>query len=258
MQINREVRDNHLIFKKIKDGTSYLILFLASLLFIELGISLFVIPLRVLKNRIPFNSVYAINNVLSLSSIVVQVIAYIFFICAVCVICNKVLVTEFNNFKLKLGRNIGLIFAFGVGIYVVDVIVGYIYAKLGETGTSMNQLMIYGALSSPVKWPTILLVVILAPIVEELIYRKFMIGTLHQKLKLPLWGAGLLSAAIFALIHVSSSIDQLIYFPQYFALAFVLVAAYIYSGQNIYFSIGVHIFNNTVSIFIWAISTWIQ
>ena len=258
MQVDRRIKDNHLIFNKTKDGTSYLILFIASLLFIELGISAFIFPLKLLKSQIPFNSIYATKNVLSLSSIVVQVIAYIFFICAIVVICNKVLLVEAHDFKLRLGRNIGLLFAFGIGIYVVDGIVSRIYFNLGETGTSMNQLMIYGALSSPVKWPTIILVVLLAPIVEEIIYRKFMIGTLHLKLKLPIWVAGLLSAVIFALIHVSSSIDQLIYFPQYFALAFVLVSAYIYSGQNIYFSIGVHIFNNTVSILIWAISTLIR
>ena len=121
----------------------------------------------------------------------------------------------------------------------------------------MNQLMIYGALASPIKWPTIILTVLLAPIVEEVIYRKFMISTLHLRLRLPIWVAGVISASIFALIHVASSIDQLVYFPQYFAMAMVLVSAYIYSGQNIYFSIGVHIFNNAVSIIIWAISTLI-
>ena len=254
MQINNK-RDGHLIFNKIKDGTSYLILFGASLLFIELLISAFVLPLRGASNRIPFGSIYAVNNVLSLSSIVVQDIAYIAFICLAFVICSRVMVVEFKDFKLKLAKNIGMIFAFGAGIYVVDIVVSYAYAIIGENGTSMNQLMIYGALNSPVKWPTIILTVLLAPIVEEMIYRKFMIGTLHLKFKMPIWGAGLLSAVIFALIHVSSSLDQLIYFPQYFALAIVLVAAYIYSGQNIYFSIGVHIFNNAFSILLWAIST---
>ena len=255
MQISKRSDDN-LIFNKVKDGTSYLILFIASLLFIEFGIYAFIMPLKSIKSSLPFDSVYAINNVLSLSSIISQVIAYFLFICLVGAICSNVFKVEFQEFKFKLGKNIGMVFAFGILIYIVDVIVNYFYILIGETGTSMNQLMIYGALSSPIKWPTILLTILLAPIVEEMIYRKFMIGTLHLKLKLPIWVAGVVSAIIFALIHVSSSVDQLIYFPQYFALAMVLVAAYIYSGQNIYFSIGVHIFNNTVSILIWAISTW--
>ena len=257
MQINRSANDNHLIFKKVRDENSYLILFIASLLFIEFVISLFVIPIKATESRIPFNSIYAINNTKALCAIVSQVIAYILFICMTCAICNKVLVVEFNDFKAKLAKNLLMILAFGVGIYVVDIVVGTIYAIIGENGTSMNQLMIYGALVSPIKWPTIILTILLAPIVEEVIYRKFMISTLHLRLRLPIWVAGVISASIFALIHVASSIDQLVYFPQYFAMAMVLVAAYIYSGQNIYFSIGIHIFNNAVSIIIWAISTLI-
>ena len=256
MQINSR-RDEHLIFKKIKDGTSYLILFITSLFFIELVLYAFIIPIKLNASKLPFNSIYAINNVLSLCSIVAQVVAYVFFICIVFAICNKTLKVEYNEFKTNLGKNLGMVLAFGGAIYLVDIIVSYAYALIGEAGTSMNQLMIYGALASPVKWPTIILTVLLAPIVEEIIYRKFMIGTLHLKLKLPIWTAGLISAVLFALIHVSSSLDQLVYFPQYFALAMVLVAAYIYSGQNIYFSIGVHIFNNAVSIILWAISTLI-
>ena len=254
MQINNR-KDNHLIFNKLKDETSYLILFIASLLFIEIAIYGFIIPIKSTKGMLPFNSIYAIENALSLCSIVAQVVAYVLFICIVAAICNKVLKVEYNEFKAHFGKNILMILAFGVGIYFVDVIVANIYAILGEDGTSMNQLMIYGALASPVKWPTIILTLLLAPIVEEVIYRKFMIGTLHLKLKLPIWVAGIISAILFALIHVSSSLEQLIYFPQYFAMALVLVSAYIFSGQNIYFSIGVHIFNNAISLLLWAIST---
>lgn len=254
MQINNK-RDGHLIFKKIKDGTSYLILFGASLLFMELLISLFVFPLKLASSRIPFSNIYAINHVLTLSSIFVQDIAYVAFLCITLAICSKVLKIEFNDFKANLGKNIFLVLAFGIGIFIADEFVGFVYSILGETGTSMNQFLIYGALASPVKWPTIILTLLLAPIVEELIYRKFMISTLHLKLKLPIWGAGVLSAVIFSLIHVASSLDQLIYFPQYFAMAIILVAAYIYSGQNIYVSTSVHIINNAIAIVLWAIST---
>lgn len=263
-----ENKERRLIFPKLKDGTSYLILFLLSIAFMEFLIAAFILPIKLsfplvrpdieaeINSGILASS-YAKNHILYLSSIVGQVIGYVFFICIIGVICFNVFKVDFLNFKLRLGKNIGLVFAFGVMIYVVDIVVSNIYAILGDTGTSMNQLMIYGALSSPVKGVTILLTVLLAPIVEEIIYRKFMFGAIHNKLKLPIWGAGLLSAAIFALIHVSSSLDQLVYFPQYFAMALVLVAAYITSGQNIYFSIGVHIFNNAISIIIWILSTTI-
>ena len=268
MQVNINKKDEHLIFNKLKDGTSFLILFAASLLFIEAGVAAFLIPIRVLVplKRIDITSAikagsvaakYAQTHIMNLSSIMVQVIAYIFFICVIVAVCFKMFKVEAYNFKLKLGKNILMVFAFGMAIWFADVIVSRLYTIIGEDGTSMNQLMIYGALNSPVMWPTIILTIFLAPIVEEIIYRKFLIGTLHNKFRIPLWGAGLISAIVFALIHVSSSLTQLIYFPQYFVLAMVLVWAYIYSGQNIYFSIGVHIFNNAISIILWAISTLI-
>ena len=265
MQINN---NEHLIFKRIKDGSSYIILFLASFVFIEFLVRAFMLPLTLsfpLKRADIVNEIlggieaanYAYQNIMGLGSVVVQVVAYIFFIFAIVAICNKVLVNDFNNFKVRIGNNIGMILVFGVAIYVVDIIVSNVYAFLGEGGTSMNQLMIYGLLSSPARWLTILLTVLLAPIVEEMVFRKFMFGVFFDKLKFPIWLSGLLSAIVFALIHVSSSLDQLIYFPQYFVLAIVLVGAYVYSKQNIWFSIGVHIFNNAVSVILWAISTLI-
>lgn len=265
MQVNNKVRDNHLIFKKIPDGLTYLILFVSSIVFTELFILLYVVQLRksistirsdIIKDGLKAGE-YVYKHILSLSSVVAQVVAYTLFICVIFAICFKVFKVEFQEFKLHLSKKIGMIILFSIGIYIVDVIISRFYSIIGVDGTSMNQLMIYGALASPVKVPTILLTIVFAPIVEEIIYRKFMFGALHQQFKLPIWVAGLLSAIIFSLLHVSSSLDQLIYFPQYFALALVLVGAYIYSGQNIYFSISVHVINNAISILLWAITTWI-
>ena len=67
---------------------------------------------------------------------------------------------------------------------------------------------------------------VVAPIFEELIFRKFLIGYLKNKTKLPNYAIYLISATLFAGIHVLNGIDDLIFFPMYFALSFVITLSY--------------------------------
>ncbi|HET6872712.1 MAG TPA: type II CAAX endopeptidase family protein [Sporolactobacillaceae bacterium] len=89
-------------------------------------------------------------------------------------------------------------FAGIVMVYFVQIIAGLIDYKLfGAPNHSKNTEQIMKlALQSPY---VILVVVIIGPILEEIIFRKIIFGSLYKKLNF--WIAGIISALLFAFAH---------------------------------------------------------
>lgn len=89
--------------------------------------------------------------------------------------------------------------------------------------------------------------ILCAPLVEEVVFR---LTVMRGLLKYP-WIAILLSSFLFGLIHVISSLfigdfADCIYIIQYMAMGCALGYVY-YCHQNIWYSIGVHAIQNTLS-----------
>ncbi len=89
--------------------------------------------------------------------------------------------------------------------------------------------------------------ILCAPLVEEVVFR---LTVMRGLLKYP-WIAILLSSFLFGLIHVISSLfigdfADCIYIIQYMAMGCALGYVY-YRHQNIWYSIGVHAIQNTLS-----------
>lgn len=247
---------------RLNDGKMYLLLFLGALLFTTIGIYLFIIPLSssfsshfpdvagYLRAGYP-DSRIIYENIFGIASVVPQVVAYIFFVCISIIIAPNIYILDYKKTKSDFLKFIILVVVFSIVMYVTNLITNIIYILLGNTSTSANQLAIYGMLNSSASAVTVLLVVVLAPIVEELIFRKFLFGFFNETLHLNDWLAMICSAIVFALIHVSSSVSELVYFPMYFVMALALVGAYVVSKKNIYVTICVHIINNLVSVLAW-------
>jgi membrane protease YdiL (CAAX protease family) len=88
-----------------------------------------------------------------------------------------------------------------------------------------------------------LLIIVAAPISEEIFFRGFLFGGFRRRLSFPL--AALISAVIFGLFHYTgaSSIGVV---PQLAFLGFVLCAVYEETG-SIYPTIALHMLNNTLA-----------
>ena len=125
---------------------------------------------------------------------------------------------------------------------------GIIYEKLGLGGqTSQNQQGIIDALNGSTVPFVVMYTVILAPIFEEIVFRKLFYTALKKFTKLPSWAIVLIISAAFAFIHVSDA-QSLVFFPQYFVLALLITGAYALTKENLFASIGLHFLNNFVAV----------
>jgi membrane protease YdiL (CAAX protease family) len=231
------------------NGDVYTISFLLSFGWMLFGPVLYLIPYIVLYSRI--NGI-SINDILDNPSFMngsffAQLLSYILPIALIAVVFRKVLKHDFKEFK----KNGLLSIAFIIGGFFVMILLSgalaTIYQLLGIEGDSTNQVIIENAINSKLRIVVFMLVVFGAPIFEELIFRKFLIGFCEEKLKLNRWIALLLSATIFALIHVVTDLGSLVFFFQYFGLALVLNFSYTLSKNNIFVPMGIHFLQNLLS-----------
>lgn len=162
-------------------------------------------------------------------------------------ILRKELSSDIKNFRKNAKKFFGYIIIGLFACYLLTTVVGTIYELLGITGVSDNQTTINDALYSSAKVPMILSVILFAPFVEEILFRKLLFGTVEEKFKLKPIIAIIASTLVFSLIHVSGD-GNLIYIFQYIPLAFVITYSYYISGRNIYVPIGIHFLNNLISI----------
>ena len=156
---------------------------------------------------------------------------------------------DFKKFKNDAGKNIIFIIVGIVGMYAASMIISVIYETIGISGESSNESTIDLLLDGPGVGLMIVAVVILAPIVEEVIFRKLLFGTCETLCRFPPVVTIIISALVFSFIHVSD-IESLKYIFQYIALALPICIVYHLSGKNIYVTIIMHIINNLISVLI--------
>lgn len=121
------------------------------------------------------------------------------------------------------------------------------YLQYSET---QNELELNELFKSGIFIPfAFVLIVIVGPIVEELVFRHLLIGELGKKFNFIVMGV--ISALSFTYIHVSDAKSPF-EFGAYLILAIALVYVYLKSNRNLASSISLHMLNNFIS-FIWTI-----
>ncbi len=129
----------------------------------------------------------------------------------------------------------------------IAVLLSILFSKITES--SANQELIENILKYSGAIPMIISTVLLAPIVEEAIYRKCIF---HYLNRYPVWVSYLVSTILFALPHMittSTSFGNwcLIALP-YLIDGAMLAAIYHLSNKNIYASIAAHMLNNLIAV----------
>lgn len=193
-------------------------------------------------------------------------IAFYFVTATVLIILfRKYFFEQVRDFLNRLPR-IGLIIILGlVGIYTISTMLAVILSLIGVVDEAANQQSILDMIdaSGPLQLIMIIsFITILAPVVEELVFRKGVYGiiglltmnsimkhNLEQDQKKPLLISNIVAIAIsslaFGAIH---AFDW--YLLLYGGLGAVLGTVYYLSNKNIFASIGVHILYNSISIII--------
>ena len=154
----------------------------------------------------------------------------------------------------------------GIGIilmYAVNFFLNIINNKLNISGSSVNQTTIENMILNSGSLELFLysiVLIIFAPIVEELIFRKSVFQIL-KKFKFSTTKKIIISGLLFGLLHVLSTIIsyittgaetmtiiiELVYSLPYIGTGFILSYIYAETNENIATPIIAHMFNNAVS-----------
>ena len=131
-----------------------------------------------------------------------------------------------------------------LGLNILVTIIGFILKLFGFTGDpSQNETNITELLhSNAAPFLLILGLGVAGPIVEELVFRQFLIGFLERYI--PMWAAIAISSLLFGLIHMHGFTTAEWFNVWYYSamgLAFSLIYAL---DRNVYMPIAVHVWLN--------------
>ena len=175
-----------------------------------------------------------------------NLIAYLISTVLVVVFLRKYLVEDFN--KIKDSKFKFILYSIGAGILFIVISYGIDFALSYFVDSSQNQQNIEMIMSNGGKIPMVISVVLLAPVVEELIYRKAIFKlTENGNIK----KSYIISIVAFTLPHmISTSGNILTWLLQcipYAACGFMLCYIYEKSNKNTYAVIIAHMMNNLLA-----------
>lgn len=226
--------------------------FLIGLGWLFLGSSLLAFPLYIIGPKVsglPFEEYIQNIQLVTEHSYVVACVAHVVGIIFFVLFFKTVIKDDAKLFKNKVLKSIVIIVAGSILLYFSSWLLDIIYKALGfsENDTSANQQAIVDALNGSTKYFVIFYTVILAPIFEEIVFRKLFYNAL-KSVKLPVWAIVLIIASAFALLHVMTDIESLVFFPQYFVLSLIITLSYAISKENLFVSTGLHFVNNLMAV----------
>lgn len=150
---------------------------------------------------------------------------------------------DFIKLKKDLLRNF-LVFVIGSAVLLIaSLVIATIYEAFGDTGQSDNESIIGLIIEGKGIVLMLISVVFIAPFVEEILFRKLIIDSCEKHFHLKPVFAIMISALIFAFIHVSDA-ENIKYIFQYLAMAVPLCLTYHFSKNNVFVSTLVHFGNN--------------
>lgn len=159
------------------------------------------------------------------------------------------LIDDFQKIKEDKKLYAILIPCFSIGFGGLSILIDYLFGKISDK--SQNQSVIELILKTEAAIPMIFATIILAPVVEELIYRKS-IFAVTKDISLPM--AYISSILLFSLPHMlSTSTSVGMWFLQlipYMLCGGMLCLIYHLSNYNIYVSISAHMLNNLLAVII--------
>ncbi|HHU55168.1 MAG TPA: CPBP family intramembrane metalloprotease [Acholeplasmataceae bacterium] len=195
------------------------------------------------------NSSPDIMNKILIFSVIIEVVSRVIMIVLIVSFLKNYLIGDAKKFSKNLPINIVIIVGGFIAILLVNLLITLFYQLIGIKGDSANEEAVREMLNSNMRPFMVIVVVILAPILEELMFRKILIGFLIETLHLHKVVAFSISAFVFAFVHVIGDFQEIIFIIPYLALSIVITLSYAFSKNNIYVPIGVHFLNNLLAIF---------
>lgn len=191
-----------------------------------------------------------------------QIIIYVSLFIITVVMLWKSIKNDLIKFTKLAKYTIKLAFIGIAALYISMYVIQLTYNSLNITGSSGNQSAIEEMMFSSGTLPLVLyciVLIILAPIVEELIFRKSIFSYL-KKFNLSKNKKIIISALLFGFLHIFSTVitllsegaiseifTEFILSIPYIAMGFITSYTYAESDENVICPLIIHIFNNAVS-----------
>ncbi|MDR3214945.1 MAG: CPBP family intramembrane metalloprotease [Bacilli bacterium] len=175
-----------------------------------------------------------------------------------------IFIINFNYLKDKISYalkhyKIGLIYGFVgfMGYLVISFIFNIIILSINgqEIDVSKNEEVLRYMIGNSSMISSFLLLVLIAPLVEELIFRVSLLGLLNKDQKNKRWYLYILAAFIFALVHeydfiINFNLLNCLLFLQYFIPSLLIILVYYLSNHNLLATYFLHILNNALALMI--------
>jgi len=177
------------------------------------------------------------------------------------ILFRKYILEQLKDFTGRIKQMLAIVTTGLVGIYLISFVLGIILTLLGVTEEAANQQSIIDMLeaSTPLQFALmIIFITVLAPIVEEIVFRKGVygiVGKISQNFlnnrdmdpKKSHLIANIIAIAISSLIFGAiHAVD--VYILIYAGLGVALGTDYYMSNKNVFAAICVHILYNSISI----------
>jgi len=175
----------------------------------------------------------------------INLIGYSVLTVLVVIACWRPFVASLRTFRYRGWLKVGLVPGVWLGCIMVNALV---VMAAGEPIKSANQLAIEEMTTQVDFLPMVLVTVLMAPFVEEYVFRHLMIGKLSRHVNV--WVCVAVSMVLFALIHFISTglrFNPVEVIP-YLTLAAAICVAYVWSGKSLAYVTILHVFNNLISI----------
>lgn len=133
------------------------------------------------------------------------------------------------------------------GVFAMLLLTAVVVLLSGPPETAVNQEAVEGLVVSLPPLLIIPLLVVIAPFVEEYIFRHLLIGKLSRYLNI--WICALISVVLFAGIHIAGkeALALPVLLP-YLVMGAVLVGVYVWAGNNFMLSYAVHAAKNLLAV----------
>ena len=133
------------------------------------------------------------------------------------------------------------------GVFAMLLLTAVVVLISGPPETAVNQEAVEGLVVSLPPLLIVPLLVVIAPFVEEYIFRHLLIGKLSKYLNI--WFCCVLSMVLFAGIHIAGkeALALPVLLP-YLVMGAVLVGVYVWAGNNFMLSYAVHAAKNLLAV----------
>jgi uncharacterized protein len=174
-----------------------------------------------------------------------NLVSYVVITALVAVVAWRPFVRSLRVFRHGTWWKLALLPATWLGCIIVNVV---LLSLIGRAAQSANQASLEEMTTAAPPALMILMTVVMAPLVEEYLFRHLLIGKLSRYLNV--WLCAAISIVTFVLLHFAGTGGQFdpVETVPYLTLAVAITVSYILMGRSLGYAVALHMVNNGIAV----------